>query len=139
MVEHYISSDITPYKNLLTRFWPGPLTIVVTANENAMIDKRLFGENQKIGVRIPLYQPLQTIIEHAELPLVASSANRKGETPLSSTEQISATFKDVIDVLVFDDAYCPLGTASTVIDVSTSTMKVLREGVISIKALESVL
>lgn len=136
MVFSYAAKELSSFKSLLDKFWPGPLTIILYPKNDLNIDKRLLGNKGTIGVRIPNYPPLQKLISLIGMPLVASSANYRGKAPLSSENEINATFMNAVDFVFSDKNYHPKGIASTIIDITTGTISIIREGAISTKALE---
>jgi tRNA threonylcarbamoyl adenosine modification protein (Sua5/YciO/YrdC/YwlC family) len=112
-------------RRLASRYWPGPLTIVVRASERAP-NSVLSGLT--IGLRMPDHAIALEIIRSTG-PLAASSANRSGEPTPGSLVEIRSTFGSAIDVYV--DGGTIVGRASTVVDVTRPDPVVLREGAIA--------
>ncbi len=121
---------------LAGRFWAGPLTIVVPRSE-ASRAWDLGGDPSTIGVRMPRH-PVALAILGRTGPLAATSANRSGEPPATTCEELQATFGDVVDAYVCDPE--PLDdAASSVVDLAGPGMRVLREGVVAERALHDAL
>lgn len=108
--------------------WPGPLTLVLRRGAAAR-GWDLGGEPATIGVRCPAHPLLRAVAAEVG-PIATTSANRHGSpTPPAAVEAAASLTAPV--ALVVDGG--PLaGTASTVIDATTSEWKVLREGAISL-------
>lgn len=119
---------------LATRFWPGPLTMVLKAK--AILPKRLVSSGT-VGVRSPKHVTCLNLIDLCSGYLVGTSANQTGKAPATTAEEVVAGLGDKID-LVVDGGRAPLGVASTVVDLS-SNFTVIREGPISREALLSCL
>lgn len=111
-------------KKLAKAFWPGPLTIVLTS---------LSGEGT-IGIRIPDHDIMQEILEIFDSPLIISSANRSGQPSANDAEEAEAIFGHQVSCYV--EGAAGKGRASTVVDATGKTLKILREGTVTLKALE---
>lgn len=111
-------SVITPAyaKDLMDKYWPGPLTIVLKKKGGGTI-----------GVRMPDHKILLNIINNCG-PLYATSANISGCPAPTSASQV----KIKADLLL-DGGTCKLKKASTVIDATSTTQKILRPGTIKLK------
>lgn len=109
---------------LAERFWPGPLTLVVRAWMG--VPKFLTREGT-VGLRVPRHPVVLDLLEHTG-PLAATSANKSGEQPLPDVSRIQEAFGEA--VAVYLDGGHIVGLASTVVDVTGSQARVLREGAI---------
>lgn len=118
---------------LARAFLPGALTVIV--DRPASIDAAVAAGKDSIGLRVPAHALAQTIFG-ATGPLAGTSANISG-LPAFTGGNVLAEFPDA-DLFV-DDGATPLGTESTVIDVSQGRTYVIREGAIPIAELEKVL
>ena len=101
-------------RRFMVRFWPGPLTLVL---------KRP-GASPTLGVRIPDHPLAQRLLRIAG-PLMTTSANLSGE-PAALTAEEAATLPGLAGVL--DGGPVPGGQASTVLDLTGETPRILREG-----------
>ena len=111
---------------LATRFWPGPLTMVLKAK--AVVSKVL-APSGTIGVRSPKHVTCLNLLGLCSGYLVGTSANQTGKAPATTAEEVVTGLGDKVD-LVVDGGRAPLGLSSTVIDLS-SNFTVIREGPIS--------
>jgi L-threonylcarbamoyladenylate synthase len=115
---------------LAQEFWPGPLTMVLRAKP---IVPQLLAPSGTIGVRSPRHSTCLSLLGLCSGHLIGTSANRTGETPTTTAEEVVRDLGDRVDVVV-DGGRTVLGVASTVIDLS-SNFVLLREGPISSDAL----
>ena len=121
---------------LIERFWPGGLTIILKKREN--VPAIMVSNGETVGVRMPNHKLALDIIESAGGILATTSANISGEATPSSFVEISPIFKERVDIVI-DGGRCPIGTASTIIDMSKSKISILREGSISKEEIENII
>jgi L-threonylcarbamoyladenylate synthase len=108
---------------LMARYWPGPLTIVIPAKPGLAAD--LGDDEATVGVRAPDH-PVPLALCAAIGPLATTSANRHGEPPMTTALEVDAAFGDALGV-VLDGGVCA-GSPSTVVDCTGEELKLLREG-----------
>lgn len=123
-------------EKLIKAFWPGGLTIIL--KKKNIVPPIMVSHGETIGVRMPNHKKALEIIESAGGILATTSANISGESTPSSFEELSDEFKAKVDIIV-DGGKCPIGTASTIIDMSNENIKILREGSISKLEIENVI
>ena len=113
---------------LALAFWAGPLTIVLPrADASRAWD--LGGDPGTIGVRMP-HHPLTLALLARTGPLAVSSANRSGEQPPSTCEELRNVFGDAVAIYLCADG--PLGqVASSVVDLTRDGPRMLRTGAVS--------
>jgi len=113
---------------LAAAFWPGGLTLVLPSATG--------GESQ--AFRVPDHPLALALIERAG-PLATSSANRSGEPETYDADDVAIAFadSDLLDAIL-DGGRVPGGVASSVVDLSGSRPKLLREGAIGRDQLEAV-
>ena len=117
----------------LGEFWPGALTVVTSASTN-LLPIPVVTEEGTVGVRIPDNEIAIQIIEKCGGVLAVSSANHHGDKPALNASEVAQLFGD--ELLVLDGGVSPGGTASTVIDMTSETPTVLREGEINIEEIK---
>lgn len=123
-------------EKLIKAFWPGGLTIILKKKE--VVPSIMVSNGETVGVRMPNHKKALEIIESAGGILATTSANISGENTPSSFEELSEEFKKRVDIIV-NGGKCPIGTASTIIDMSSENVKILREGSISKLEIENVI
>jgi len=109
---------------LAAAFWPGPLTLVVT-KANGVPDEVTAG-GPTVAVRCPAHPVARALIAMAG-PVAAPSANRSGRLSPTTAAHVLAGLDGRIDLIV-DGGPCPGGLESTVVDVTGSTVRLLRPG-----------
>lgn len=115
----------------MERFWPGPLTIVLQRSP-AALGFELGGEPDTVGVRCPAHPFVRAVAAEVG-PIATTSANRSGEPTPTSALEAAAALTGLPD-LVVDGG--PAGSvASTVVDASRATWRILREGAITAQQL----
>ena len=126
-------------ERLASTFWPGPLTLVLPRTDAAS-DWYLGDERETVGVRVPDHPIASRLLERTG-PIAATSANLSGQTPLATRDDLVVAFGDAVAVYVVlpPDAPPPGGTASTVVDLTAGDPKILREGPIGSRRVDSVL
>ncbi len=123
-VRHHISGELPVMARRLARkHWPGPLTILVEDGPRT------------VGLRLPDHPVVRALIRHANVPVGASSANHKGETPATDAGRVRENFDGKLDWII-DGGACLHSTASTIVRVSEKHMEVVREGAISNREVE---
>ncbi|HDL98880.1 MAG TPA: threonylcarbamoyl-AMP synthase [Desulfobacteraceae bacterium] len=110
---------------LMKRFWPGPLTIVFEAADN--VSDLLTAGTGRVAVRVPGDSIALHLAREAGFPITATSANISTKPPADNPDAVLDYFGDSID-LIIDVGKTPGGRPSTIVDVTTDTLKILREG-----------
>ena len=119
--------DIPPIgRQLMERYWPGALTLIFRAKKG--LPPPLCGEEGTIGLRISAHPIAQLIVGVVDAPLTSTSANPAGEGDLTDIQNIAQVFGDQVD-LIIDGGEVP-GIGSTIVDLTTTPPKVVREGMI---------
>jgi L-threonylcarbamoyladenylate synthase len=135
-VERFIIEQSKQFKRVTESFWPGPLTIVSSANPGLSND--LTSGTGTIGVRLPDNESLRDLIRLCGGALTATSANLTGATPARTAEEVAHYFQTGLE-LILDSGDTTATSASTVLDVTTEVPRLIREGLISRGKLEEIL
>ncbi len=114
-------------QQLMDQFWPGPLTIVLSAKDGSTV-----------GFRLPKHPVAQAFLRRCACPVVAPSANRSGCPPPTDAKEVLASLDGQIDGLL-DAGPTPLGRESTVVSVVGGVLTVLREGAIPAQVIRAAL
>jgi len=113
---------------LAERFWPGPLTIVLKAEDIVPDIVRAGGKT--VGLRCPDHPKTLQLLNEAGLPLAAPSANPSDMPSPKSAAQVMAYFDGQIEAVI-DGGECGIGFESTLLDMSATPYKILRQGALS--------
>jgi L-threonylcarbamoyladenylate synthase len=122
---------------LSSRFWPGPLTLVLPGPVSPA-NPRLNGPEGQVAVRCTSHLGAQRIIRALGEPITSTSANRSGLPSATTAAEIVAQWTDDVargDLLVLDGGVLASSQPSTVVDCSGRRPRVLRVGAISLGAL----
>ena len=121
---------------LAAAFWPGPLTMVV--RRARPIRPVVSAGGDTVGLRMPDHPVALRLLRVLPGPLAVTSANLSGEESTISAAEVLRTLGPSLDVLI--DVEVPgSGLPSTVIDLTTSPPRVLRQGAVTLEQLESVI
>ncbi|HEM2769621.1 threonylcarbamoyl-AMP synthase [Streptococcus suis] len=124
----YFFSQNTPFflEKLYNRFMPGPLTIILKANENVpfWVNSGL----DTVGFRLPNHEQTLRLISEAG-PLIGPSANISGNESGKKFSDIQAQFS--VDLPGIEDDQALTGIDSTILDLSGQKARILRQGAIS--------
>lgn len=120
---------LTPLaRRLAAEFWPGPLTLIVTAN--AALCARVHASTGRIAVRVPGHATARALARMAGHPITATSANISGDAAPTGAAPIIATLGDRIDMLL-DAGPTVGGLPSTIVDATGSAPVLIRPGVVA--------
>jgi L-threonylcarbamoyladenylate synthase len=114
---------------LAARFWPGPLTLVVTARPG--LAEAITGGTGTVGVRVPGSDVARALASAAGGAIVSTSANPSGSPPAACAGDLAPDLRARID-LVLDLGPTPGGLPSTVVavDEGEGKLRLLRAGAV---------
>lgn len=117
---------------LMSKFWPGPLSLIFEAG--AGLPSNLLGGGTTIAIRIPAHQVALRLLEEADCPLTAPSANLEGKPDPLLPLQVLTDLYGRIDLLL-DAGPCSSYYPSTLLDVTTRPPTLVREGAVRMEQL----
>lgn len=118
---------VTPAASaLVSRFLPGPVTLVLTA---VLTWEPPVVVNGRIGLRVSSAPVIRMLLDRADFPLTATSANLSGRGGGETVRDVSAALGSRVSLLL--DSGRLTSAPSTVVDCSTDPVRVLRAGVVS--------
>jgi len=120
-------------RNIARTFWPGPLTLVVNVKEDSGLCPEAI-QGQTMGIRIPDHPQALAVLEAFKGPLAVTSANISGQPPAKTAAEVRAMFPQIP---VIEGATNAAAAPSTVADVTGDTIKILRQGAITLAQLEA--
>lgn len=122
---------------LIQRFWPGPLTLVLPKHSN--VPELATSGLQTVALRMPQHPIAQALIAESGRSLAAPSANRFGRISPTSAQAVAEELGDRID-WILDGGNCSIGVESTVVSLNESgEVLLLRPGGVPQKQIEEVL
>lgn len=123
-------------KTLAEKFWPGPLTIVLRSAPIVPEIVRAGGDT--VGLRCPDHPLTLEALRLAGVPFAAPSANPSGEASPKNAEKVLEYFEGKIEAVI-DGGRCGIGTESTIIDMSRTPYRILRQGALPEKTVADAL
>lgn len=123
-------------RKLINHFWPGPLTLVF--KNKASFSPLVTGEKNTVALRAPNNPSTLKLLSLCKIPITSTSANKSGAENPKSAKDVYSSFNNEIP-MILDDGVISESLASTVIDVTTTVPKLIREGAISKEEIMKVL
>ena len=121
---------------LLQAFWPGDLTVVLPKNP-ALPDDVTAGQNT-VAVRVPNHPVCLELLTQVGRPLAVTSANVSGQPTPATAQAVAAQLRGRLP-LVLDGGPSPTPQASTILDLSISPPRLLRQGRLTLEVLREYL
>ena len=115
------------FSRLADRFWPGGLTLIVETRE---LPPEITAGGSTVGVRMPDHPLTLELLRGFGGPIATTSANRSGENPATSAEEVGAQLGDHVNLIV-DGGDTITKVASTVLDLSVAPASFISHGGIS--------
>jgi tRNA threonylcarbamoyl adenosine modification protein (Sua5/YciO/YrdC/YwlC family) len=119
---------------LAEEYWPGALTMVVPRNPGLPAQ---LGTGGTIAVRVPDHDGLRAFLAVCGGALAATSANRSGEPDALDATRAAGYLGDHIAIYI-DDGPSPGGRPSTVVDCTGESLRILREGDITVRQIREI-
>lgn len=128
-----IAHDINDLeKKLMDIFFPGPLTIIL--NKKDIVPNNVSCNLDTVGVRMPSNKIAHALIEYANVPIAAPSANISGKPSGTNIDDIKNELGDKV-ALIIDGGETDIGLESTVVRVIDNRVRILRPGKITVQDL----
>ena len=130
-------------KRFSDKYWPGPLTLILKSSKK--IPDLVTASSGLIGIRIPNNKLALSLIEKANLPIAAPSANKFGHISPTMVSHVESNFKN--QQLIKEPVYilenksnCDIGIESTIIEFNKnfSEISILRLGYITDSSLSEI-
>ena len=123
-------------RRLAERYWPGALTLVVSAPDE--LAARVHSRSHTLGVRVPADPTAVALLERTG-PLAVTSANEHGEPPCVRASDVATVFAGRDELAGVLDGGTRAAAVSSVVEISGPTAVVVREGAISAAAIAETL
>jgi len=127
---------------LARRCWPGPITLVMDADDDASLVhqfpkevRQAVAPESTVGLRVPANKILQDVLCMLAGPIALTSANVSGKPPATTAEEATSSLSEHVS-LVLNSGPCRYGQPSTVVRVSGDKYHCLRPGVVGETALD---
>ena len=127
-----VAANVPPIaRSLMTKFWPGPLTLVLPKRKDLPPS---ISETESVAVRMPDHEVGREIIRAAGGTLATTSANLSGNAPAKSAREALRELAGAVAIVV-DDGPSGGQMASTVVDCTGDTIRILRHGPVTMEDL----
>ncbi len=117
-------------KILMNKYWPGPLTIIFKKNKN--LPDYITRGLDTVAVRMPNNPIALKLLEESGVPVAAPSANTSGKPSPTIGRHVVEDLNGKVDIII-DGGSCKIGLESTVIDVYSTPLMILRPGGITLE------
>lgn len=145
-VAHYAARVPAFAQQLMSAFWPGPLTLILPRQDG--VAAAAAGGQNSIGLRCPAHPVAQALLSALRKPaegvdevwgIAAPSANRFGRVSPTTAQHVQSELGDAVPggLLILDGGPCEVGIESTIVDCTRSAPVLLRPGGISRTQIEA--
>lgn len=121
---------------LADAFWPGPLTLVLPRKLTSSISLLASAGLETLAVRVPHHPVALDLLQKFRKPLAAPSANLSGKVSPTTAEHVDEDFPNLF---ILNGGATTIGLESTILDLTSTTLVILRPGGISQEELEAVI
>ncbi len=129
MAESLVKEIPPRARDLMAKYWPGPLTLVFKATGS--VPEELTAGTGTIGIRLSRHPVAFELVHAAGVPVTAPSANLSGAEPPTTAADVNRTLSGKIE-LILDGGATTGGLPSTILDVTVTPPRVLRHGALEI-------
>lgn len=123
-------------KVLAQKFWPGPITFIIPANNN--IPEIVTAGTGAVAIRVPNHPLTLKLLAQLKFPLAAPSANPSGFISPTTALHVEQQLGSKIDYIL-DGGKCKVGVESTIISYLEEQPKILRFGGLAVEDIEEAL
>jgi L-threonylcarbamoyladenylate synthase len=122
-------------KKLISKFWPGPLTIILKKKD--IIPKEVTAGLDSVAIRMPRNKIALKLIEFSSVPIAAPSANLSGKPSTTAFEHVYDDLNGKIAGII-KSKDCEIGLESSVVDLTSITPLLLRPGAVTLEDLKKI-
>ena len=126
-----------PYiaREIMNRFWPGPITLIF--NKSNLIPETTSAGLNTVGIRMPSNLIARKLIEVANTPIAAPSANISGRPSPTDVDSCIQDLSGKVEYILGGDK-SEVGLESTIVDCTCTPLCILRPGAITIEMLREI-
>lgn len=143
LISHIADIDFLPeyaqtdsrVMDLAKHFWPGPLTFVLKRKDNNSALDLVCSGLPNIAVRMPNHPIALELIKKSGTPIAAPSANKFKSISPTTAHHVYNSLGGKVD-MILDGGRCTVGVETTIIDLTTKDIVMLRAGGMSKEELE---
>lgn len=127
MVDDYALSISDDVNALMKTYWPGALTIILNCHKGKVLEL-VRGSGNTLGFRMPNHSVPLALVQGLGVPLIGTSANFHGQKTPYVYEDLDKDLLKKVDFVIKGDSL--VHEASTIVDCTQKSWKVVREGAI---------
>lgn len=143
LISHIASIDYLPeyaqtdqrVMDLARHFWPGPLTFVLKRKDSGHQLDLVCSGLPNIAVRMPNHPIALKLITASGVPIAAPSANRFKSISPTTAQHVQDSLGSKVD-MILDGGPCAIGVETTIIDLTTKEIIMLRAGGLAKETIE---
>jgi len=117
-----------PFRKLMDRFWPGPLTLIFPGRD--ILPPLLTDDSGSIGIRWSAHPIATRLAAACGGVITGTSANLSGWPPAVTAADLKKIFRAGLDHIL-DGGRTPGGPGSTIVGLDGERLRLIRKGVIS--------
>ena len=133
-IEKYARIDSRSAK-IIKAFMPGSITLLLPVKEN--VPEWVTHNTGVIGMRVPSNEEALLLLKQVKLPLLVPSANRSGEKPALTSEEVKDIFGNELDYIITGKSISSI--PSTIVDLTKNEIKIIRQGPITMEQINAVI
>lgn len=122
---------------LMEAFWPGPISFILPLKGD-YLSTNAVAELDSVAVRMPSHPVGRKILQYADIPLAAPSANISGKPSPTNAQHVIDDLENKL-YGVIDSESAIYGIESTVLDCTQFPYRIARPGAVTKEELEEVL
>lgn len=116
-------------EHIARTLWPGPVTLVLRRREACALSPLVSAETGSVALRLPANLTALKLIEAAERPLAAPSANPPGEPTPRTAAGVARVLGEAV-AMILDGGPAPSALPSTVVDLTAPKAVIVRHGAV---------
>jgi len=132
----YVEEISLAAQYLMEEFWPGPLTLIFKSNSEKL--RSILSDTNKLGIRMSPNKFVISLLERSGVPITATSANISGRRASATASGVRYYFNNRIE-LILDGGKAQNPIPSTVVDLSSEQIVLLRAGAFPVDRLKKIL
>ena len=121
---HKYAKVNTAQLDIINQVLPGVFTVLLEAKKSNLSKLATEGSSL-IGIRVPHHKFTSDLIKEFKKPIITTSLNKTGEAPISNLKKVAKIYPDI---LIFDDEKERRSKGSTILDISSDEIKIVRHG-----------
>lgn len=115
-------------KNLMQKYWPGPLTILLRAKKEYWRNPVCY--KKKFAIRMVGNEITRAILKQTNIPMISTSINISGQESMNDVTNIKKKYQNEVQGMVIDTIHSFNNKPSTIVKVFHGKVIHIRKGAI---------